>query len=154
VLPLLVGTGKPIYDNGKWLGDSQNIKDVLGMYQRIYGSGLGDPVLQQEAKGRDKSFAEFADNKIGILLESGYFWRSVVEPNKGVLSGDPMLSFVATKVLPVTRFRPGLADYTKVSAALQQATADVISGKSPDQAAAGYQDALVKAVGADKVAGG
>ena len=237
VLPLLVGTGKPIYDNGKWLGSSPNIKDVLGLYQRIYGSGLGDPVLQQEAKGRDKSFAEFADNKIGILLESDYFWRSVVEPNKGVakmgdrntavgwalvpaktsgsgvggqdfvsmsggairivnpnskfpqqawellefmnsfdatkaklagtaqitqrndvnndvLSGDPMLSFIATKVLPITRFRPGLADYTKVSAALQQATADVISGKSPDQAAAGYQDALVKAVGADKVAGG
>jgi multiple sugar transport system substrate-binding protein len=237
VLPLLVGTGKTIYDNGKWLGSSQNVKDVLGLYQRIYGGGLGDPLMQQEAKGRDRSFAEFADNKIGILLESDYFWRSVVEPNKGVakmadrntavgwalipaktsgagvsrqdyvsmsggsirivnpnskfpqqawellqfmnsydatkarlagtaqltqrddvnkevLSGDPMLSFVATKVLPITRFRPGLADYTKVSAALQQATADVISGKSPDQAAAGYQDALVKAVGADKVAGG
>jgi multiple sugar transport system substrate-binding protein len=237
VLPLLVGTGKPIYDNGKWLGASQNVKDVLGLYQRIYGSGLGDPLMQQEAKGRDKSFAEFADNKIGILLESDYFWRSVVEPNKGVakmadrntavgwalipartsgagvggqdyvsmsggairivnpnsqypqqawellqfinsaeatkarlagtaqitqrddvnkdvLSGDPMLSFVATKVLPITRFRPGLAEYTKVSAALQQATADVISGKTPDQAAASYQDALVKAVGADKVAGG
>jgi multiple sugar transport system substrate-binding protein len=237
VLPLLVGTGKPIYDNGKWLGSSQSIKDVLGMYQRIYGSGLGDALLQQEAKGRDKSFAEFAENKIGILLESDYFWRSVVEPTKGVakmadrntavgwamvparapgsgvgnqdfvsmsggsiriinpnskfpqqawellqfmnsfdatkarlagtaqltqrddvnrevLSGDPMLSFVATKVLPITRFRPGLADYTKVSAALQQATADVISGKSPDVAASAYQDALVKAVGADKVSGG
>jgi multiple sugar transport system substrate-binding protein len=237
VLPLLVGTGKTIYDNGKWLGSSPNIKDVLGLYQRVYGGALGDPLMQQEAKGRDRSFAQFADNKIGILMESDYFWRSVVEPNKGVakmadrntavgwalvpaktagagvggqdfvsmsggsirivnpnskfpqqawellqfmnsfdatkarlagtaqitqrddvnkevLSGDPMLSFIATKVLPITRFRPGLADYTKVSAALQQATADVISGKSPADAAAAYQDALVKAVGADKVAGG
>lgn len=237
VLPLLAGTGKTIYQDGKWLGASQNIKDVLGLYQKVYGGGLGDPLIQQEAKGRDKSFALFAENKIGILLESDYFWRSVVEPTKGVakmadrntavgwalvparsggsgvngqdyvsmsggsirvinpktkfpqqtwelmqfinsfdatkarlagtaqitqrddvnkdvLSGDPMLTFIASKVLPITRFRPGLADYPKVSSALQQATADVISGKSPDEAAAGYQEALVKAVGADKVAGG
>jgi multiple sugar transport system substrate-binding protein len=237
VLPLLAGTGKTVYQDGKWLGGGQNVKDVLGLYQKVYGGGLGDPVLQQEAKGRDRSFTEFADNKIGILLESDYFWRSVVEPTKGVakmadrntavgwalipahtsgsgvggqdyvsmsggsvrvinpktkfpqqawellqfmnsfdatkarlagtaqitqrddvnkdvLAGDPMLSFIATKVLPITRFRPGLADYPKVSAALQQATADVISGKSPDDAAAGYQQAVVKLVGADKVAGG
>ncbi|HEV2781313.1 MAG TPA: extracellular solute-binding protein [Actinophytocola sp.] len=237
VLPLLVGTGKQIYDNGKWLGASQNIRDVLGMYQRVYGGGLGDPLIQQEAKGRDRSFALFAENKIGILLESDYFWRSVVEPTKGVakmadrntavgwaqipartpgagvggqdfvsmsggsirvinpksqfpqqawellqfmnsfeatkarlagtaqvtqrddvneevLSGDPMLSFIATKVLPTTRFRPGLADYPKVSSALQQATADVIGGKSPDEAAAGYQEALKKAVGEGNIAGG
>lgn len=237
VLPLLVGAGRTIYENGKWLGGSPQVTDVLGLYQRIYGAGLGDPLIQQEAKGRDKSFALFAENKIGILLESDYFWRSVVEPTKGVakmadrdtavgwamipartsgagvggqdyvsmsggsirvinpnskypqqawellqfmnsfeatkarlagtaqitqrddvnndvLSGDPMLSFVATKVLPITRFRPGLADYPKVSSALQQATADVISGKSPADAAAGYQAALVKIVGADRVAGG
>jgi multiple sugar transport system substrate-binding protein len=237
VLPLLVGTGKTIYENGKWLGDSQNIRDVLGMYQRVYGSGLGDPLIQQEAKGRDKSFALFAENKIGILLESDYFWRSVVEPTKGVakmadrdtavgwalvpartagagvggqdyvsmsggairvinpktqfpqqawellqfmnsydatlarlsgtaqlthrddvnkqvLSGDPMLSFVASKVLPVTRFRPGLAEYPNVSAALQQATTDVLAGKSPAEAAAAYQQALAKVVGEGNIAGG
>ena len=74
--------------------------------------------------------------------------------NKDVLSGDPMLSFIATKVLPVTRFRPGLADYPAVSSALQQATADVIGGRSPDDAAAAYQAALVRVVGQDKVAGG
>lgn len=237
VLPLLAGTGETIYSDGKWLGDSQNIKDVLGLYQRIYGNRLGDPLIQQEAKGRDRSFALFAENKIGILLESDYFWRGVLEPSKGVakmadrdsalgwalipartsgagvggqdyvsMSGgairvinpktkfpqqawelvqfmnsfeatkarlagtaqitqredvnkevlaiDPMLSFVATKVLPLTRFRPGLADYPKVSSALQQATADVISGKSPEDAAAAYQQAVAKAVGEGNVGGG
>jgi multiple sugar transport system substrate-binding protein len=237
VLPLLVGTGATINSDGKWLGNSPQIRQVLDFYKSIYSSGLGDPVLQREAKGRVKSFSEFAANKIGILLESDYFWRGVVEPkegvakmadrntavgyalipaskpgsgikgqdfvsmsgggatainpntkfpqqawellqfmnsfdatkarlagtaqitqrddvNKDVLSGDPMLSFIATKVLPITRFRPGLADYPKVSAALQQATADVISGKSPSDAAAAYQQAMVKLVGADKVAGG
>jgi multiple sugar transport system substrate-binding protein len=237
VLPALVGTGKPIYDGGKWQGATAGVKDVLGLYQRIYGGGLGDPVLQQEANGRQRSFALFAENKIGILLESDYFWRSVVEPKNGVakmadrdtavgwalvparqpkagvggqdfvsmsggglrvlnpntkyprqaweflqflnsaeavkaslagtaqitqrndvnnevLAGDPMLSFVAAKVLPITRYRPGLADYPKVSAALQQATADVVAGKTPDDAAKSYQDALVKAVGEGSVAVG
>ena len=38
--------------------------------------------------------------------------------NAEVLAGDPMLSFIAEEVLPITRFRPGLADYPKVSTAL------------------------------------
>ncbi|MFC5101725.1 extracellular solute-binding protein [Kibdelosporangium philippinense] len=237
VLPLLVGTGKPVYDSGKWQGATQNVKDVLGLYQKIYSGGLGDPLLQQEAKGRDKSFAQFADNKIGILLESDYFWRAVVNPANGVakmadrdtavgwakipaeragsgvggqdfvsmsgggirivnpnskfpqqawellqfmnsfdatkarvsatpqitvrsdvnddvLKGDPMLTYVSKEVLPITRYRPGLAQYTQVSSALQQATADVVAGKSVDEAAATYQQAVVKAVGEGNVATG
>jgi multiple sugar transport system substrate-binding protein len=237
VLPLLVGTGAQIYDKGKWQGDTENVKAVLDFYQQVYHGGLADPVLAQEAKGRDESFAEFAENKIGILLESDYFWRSVVDPKVGVakmadrdtavgwaeipakspgsgvdgqdfvsmsggglrvinpktkypqqawdlltfmnsaaatkaylngsaqvtqrsdvnsevLAKDPMLNFIAEKVLPITRFRPGLAEYDKVSTALQQATADIVAGKSVDEAAAAYRDALVKAVGEDKVASG
>ncbi len=234
VLPALAGTGKLIYDNGKWQGDSAQLKDVLGLYQKVYGGGLGDPVLQQEANGRQRSFQLFSENKIGVLMESDYFWRSVVEPRNGVarmadrdtavgwalvparsagagvggqdfvslsgggvrvinpntryprqawefmqflnsaeavkeslagtaqltqrqdvndevLKGDPMLTFVAEKVLPITRYRPGLAGYPKVSAALQQATADIVSGKSPDEAARAYREALVKAVGEENV---
>ncbi|GAA3557917.1 extracellular solute-binding protein [Nonomuraea rosea] len=85
MLPLLAGAGSEIYTAGKWTGASQALKDALGFYQQIYGgSGLGDPRLQQEAKGRDKSFAQFAQGKIGVLAESDYFWRSVVEPTAGV----------------------------------------------------------------------
>ncbi|NUR86649.1 MAG: extracellular solute-binding protein [Nonomuraea sp.] len=231
VLPLLVGAGAEIYSGGKWQGASQAMKDVLTFYQQIYGgSGLGDPKLQQEAKGRDKSFAQFAQGKIGILAESDYFWRSVVEPkagvapmqdrdavvgyakipakqpgagirgqdfvsmsggavrvlnpnsaspklawellafmhsaeatksqlngqarissrtdvNEDVLGADPMLKFVADDVLPITAFRPGLAVYPQVSAALQEATAAVVSGKSADEAAAAYQSKLEGLVG-------
>lgn len=237
VLPMLAGTGEAVYRDGRWQGATAGVKDVLGLYQRIYRDGLGDPVLQQEAKGRDRSFALFAENRIGILLESDYFWRSVVEPGNGVarmpdrdtavgwalvparqpgagvdgqdfvstsgggvrvinpntrfprqawefveflnsaeavesslgggaqvtqrtdvndkvLAGDPMLSFVAERVLPITRYRPGLADYPKVSAALQQATADVVAGRSPEEAARSYEDALVRAVGEASVARG
>jgi multiple sugar transport system substrate-binding protein len=235
VLPLLAGTGAEINQDGKWQGATDDIKQVLTFYQQVYRGKLGDPLLAQEAKGRDKSFELFSQGKIGMLFESDYFWRSVVDPavgvakmadrdaavgwakiparnpgsgvggqdfvsmsggslrvinpnskyprqawellrfmnsaaatkarlgdtaqitqrddvNEEVLRNDPMLSFVAEEVLPITRFRPGLADYPKVSTALQQATADIISGKSADEAAASYQDALIKAVGEDQVA--
>ncbi|MEU8246539.1 extracellular solute-binding protein [Nonomuraea sp. NPDC048916] len=231
VLPLLVGAGSEIYTGGKWTGASQAMKDVLGFYQQIYGgSGLGDPKLQQEAKGRDKSFAQFAEGKIAILAESDYFWRSVVEPKAGVapmkdrdtvvgyakiparqpgagirgqdhvsmsggavrvlnpfsknpklawellsfmhgaaatksqlagqarissrtdvndevLTGDPMLRFVADEVLPITAYRPGVAVYPQISVILQEATADVVSGKSADEAATAYQTKLEGLVG-------
>lgn len=237
VLPLLAGTGTEIFANGRWQGDTQEIREVLGAYEQVYRDGLGDPLLAQEAKGRDKSFEMFANNQIGILLESDYFWRDVIAPGNGVapmadrdtavgwakipavatgsgvdgqdfvsmsggsirvinpktefpqqswellefmnsaaavkaqvadtpeitqredvnsevLANDPMLSFIAEEVLPLTRYRPGLADYPKVSTALQQATADVISGKTAAEAAASYHEALVAAVGEDNVAGG
>ncbi|MFC4121096.1 extracellular solute-binding protein [Nonomuraea zeae] len=238
VLPLLAGAGAEIYAAGKWAGASQAMKDVLGFYQQIYGgSGLGDPKLQQEAKGRDKSFAQFAAGKIGILAESDYFWRSVVEPTAGVapmkdrdqvvgyaripakqpgggirgqdhvsmsggavrvlnpfskspklawdllafmhsaaatksqlagqarissrtdvngevLTADPMLEYVADEVLPITAYRPGLAVYPQVSAALQEATAAVVSGKSADEAATAYQTKLEELVGGAANVGG
>ncbi|MFC4856231.1 extracellular solute-binding protein [Actinophytocola glycyrrhizae] len=237
VLPLLAGTGAEINQDGRWQGATSEVKSVLDFYQQVYGGNLGDPLLAQEAKGRDKSFELFARNKVGMLFESDYFWRSVVDPavgvakmadrdsavgwakipamnpgsgvdgqdfvsmsggsvrvlnpntkypqqawellrfmnsaaatkarlgdtaqitqredvNDEVLGNDPMLSFVAEEVLPITRFRPGLADYPKVSSALQQATADIIAGRSADEAASAYEDALVEAVGEDKVARG
>jgi multiple sugar transport system substrate-binding protein len=73
--------------------------------------------------------------------------------NKEVLSGDPLLSMISDKVLPLTAYRPGEAVYPQVSAALQQATADIVSGKSVADAGAAYQKAVEKAVGAGKVSG-
>jgi multiple sugar transport system substrate-binding protein len=230
VLPLLAGAGAEVYTNGKWAGGGQAMKEVLGLYSTIYSEDLGDPKLQQEAKGRDKSFAEFAAGKIGILAEGDYFWRDVINPetgvakmkdrdenvgytmipaitpgkgirgrdfvsmsgggvtvlnpntkfpqqafellafmnspemvkartagtpeitsrmdvNKEVLAGDPFLSFISEKVLPITAYRPGLAVYPQVSTALQEATASVVSGKSADEAAAEYARELEGIVG-------
>lgn len=238
VLPLLVGTGAEVYSDGKWLGGGKELTEVLTLYESIYkGGALGDPLLQQEAKGREKSFQLFAENKIGILLEGDYLWRGVLEPTKGVakmadrntavgwakipaqtpgsgirgqdfvsmsgggvrvinpntkfpqqawellqfmnsaeavkaelsgqarvtqredvnaevLANDPLLSFVAEQVLPLTAYRPGLAQYPQVSTALQQATADVVTGRSPSEAAQRYQEAVGTAVGADNVSTG
>ncbi|MFE9692138.1 extracellular solute-binding protein [Micromonospora sp. NPDC005806] len=229
-LPLLVGAGGEIWKDGKWAGANQPVKDVLDFYTKVYGGGLGDPKLQQEAKGRDKSFEEFAAGKIGILAEGDYFWRSVINPKDGiakmpdrdstvgyamipakqpgagirgqdfvsmsgggvdvlnpnskypsqafellafmhsaeatkaqlagdaritsrtdvnneVLAGDPMLNFVASKVLPLTAYRPPLAVYPQVSVALQEATAAAASGKSADESASAYQKKVEGIVG-------
>ncbi|WP_327091935.1 extracellular solute-binding protein [Nonomuraea sp. NBC_01738] len=230
VLPLLAGAGAEIYTGGKWAGASQAMKDVLGFYRELYTQGLSDPKLQQEAKGRDKSFAQFAEGKIAVLAESDYFWRSVIEPKAGVapmadrdtavgyakipakqpgagirgqdfvsmsggavrvlnpfsknpklawellafmhsaaatkaqlngqarissrddvngevLTADPMLKFVADEVLTITAYRPPLAVYPQVSVALQEATAAVVSGTAPDEAATAYQTKLEGLVG-------
>lgn len=231
VLPLLAGTGRQVYANGKWQGDTPQIRDVLDLYQKIYSTGLGDPKLQQSPQGRDESFARFAKNKVGMLIESDYFWREVVGPtadvapmkdrdqtvgytlipamkpgggvrgqsqvsmsggvgwvlnprsknaalawdlltfmqshdavkdevrrtavgisprndvNAETLTGDPLLRFIATKVLPITAVRPGLAAYPQVSTALQKATGDVVAGDSVEQAAKAYQRNLEQAVG-------
>ncbi|MEU8363025.1 extracellular solute-binding protein [Nonomuraea sp. NPDC048882] len=231
VLPLLAGAGGQVQQDGKWSGASQPLKDALGLYQKIYGGGLGDPKLQQEAKGRDKSFQQFADGKIGILMEGDYFWRGVVNPktgvakmadrdqvvgyamipamepgkgirgqdfvsmsggalrtvnpntkhpkeafelltfmlspealkeetkdgnvritprtdvNKEILAGEPLLTFISEKVLPLTAYRPPVAAYPQVSVALQEATAAVVGGTAPDQAAADYQKKLEGIVG-------
>jgi multiple sugar transport system substrate-binding protein len=234
-LPLLAGTGVSLYDNGKWQGNTQQIRDVLTFYDTIYHSDkLGDPNYQLDAKGRDESFADFAAGKIAILAESDYLWRSVVDPKVGIdpvqdktgtvgytlipaekpgsgirgqdfvsvsggsiytlnpnspnaklafdlmtftqspqaikarlngaaqiterddvnselLAGDPMLTFVSQKVLPLTTYRPSLAVYPQVSLALQQASADVVSGTSVADAAADYQKTMEKLVGKDNV---
>ncbi|GAA1772241.1 extracellular solute-binding protein [Nonomuraea bangladeshensis] len=231
VLPLLAGAGGQVEQDGKWTGAAQPLKDALGLYQKIYGGGLGDPKLQQEAKGRDKSFQQFAEGKVGILMEGDYFWRGVVNPatgvapmkdrdqnvgyalipaiepgkgirgqdfvsmsggalrtvnpnskhpkeafellaftlspealkeetkdgnvritprtdvNKEILAGQPLLTFISEKVLPLTAYRPPVAVYPQVSVALQEATAAVVGGTTPDQAAADYQKKLEGIVG-------
>lgn len=84
VLPLLVGTGAPIWDDGTWQGATDGMTAVLGFYEEVYSTGLGDPLLQQEAQGRDQSFQAFADGRIGMLIESDYLWRSVIAPDVGI----------------------------------------------------------------------
>ncbi|MCT1476876.1 extracellular solute-binding protein [Microbacterium sp. p3-SID336] len=237
LLPMLVGTGEQVYEDDKWVGATDGMKEVLDLYKTIYvDEGLGDPVLQQEASGRDTSFQLFAEGKIGILLEGDYFWRSVINPAEGVgtapmadrdevvgyakipaiepgegikdqdyvsmsggtgrvlnpnsknpelawellafmnspeayearaagtlaisprddvneklLSSDPMLTFVSQEVLPITAYRPGLAAYPQVSVLLQQATLDVATGTSVDDALQTYVRGLEGVVGPDAI---
>lgn len=83
VLPLLAGTGSNLVENGKWVGNTAKLRRVLDFYRALYGDKLGDAELQQDAKGREKSFEKFAKGQVGILLESDYFWRGVLNPRGG-----------------------------------------------------------------------
>ncbi|MFV2063811.1 MAG: extracellular solute-binding protein, partial [Chloroflexota bacterium] len=86
VLPLLVGTGKRIYDEetGMWLGDTPELRNVLQFYADIYqGDQLGDADLQLRQDGRDRSFQDFAEGRIAVLLEGDWLWRSVTNPETG-----------------------------------------------------------------------
>ncbi len=237
LLPILAGTGQALWEDGKWAGNTEGLREALGLYKTIYvDDALGDPILQQEAAGRDTSFQEFAAGNIAILLEGDYFWRSVINPAEGVgtapmkdrdtavgyvkipamkagsgvngqdfvsysggagrvlnpnsknadlawellefmnspeafearaagtlsisprddvniklLASDPMLTFVSSEVLPITSYRPGLAEYPEVSAAMQQATLDVVSGSSVEDAVKKFTDALTGIVGAENI---
>lgn len=233
-LPFLAGAGTLIYTGGRWQGNTAAMRAALGFYQQVFSLRLADPVLNEEAHGRDSSFAEFAANKIGIYPESDYMWRSILSPtvgnypmphrdsdvgyalipainpgagvdghdyvtfsggavrlvnpntnypqqtwdlltfmasapamlayeqqflggsrqvmprsdvNDALLTGDPLMKFISTTVLPYTHYRPSEGHYTQVSALLQQATADVISGQPAALAAANYAQALAKIVG-------
>ncbi|MFC9436026.1 extracellular solute-binding protein [Nocardia sp. NPDC057030] len=83
ILPLLAGTGSTLFENGKWVGNTAKLRAVLDFYRALYGAKLGDAELQQDAKGREKSFEKFAKGQVGILLESDYFWRGVLNPRGG-----------------------------------------------------------------------
>lgn len=86
VLPLLVGTGKRIYDEetGKWLGDTPELRDVLQFYADVYqNEQLGDAELQLRQDGRDRSFQDFAEGRIAMLVEGDWLWRSVTNPETG-----------------------------------------------------------------------
>ncbi|MFI9507856.1 extracellular solute-binding protein [Nocardia sp. NPDC052566] len=83
ILPLLVGTGSPMYQGDKWIGNTANFRRVLEFYRTLYGEQLGDAELQQDAKGREKSLEKFAKGQVGILLESDYLWRGVLNPTGG-----------------------------------------------------------------------
>lgn len=238
VLPMLAGAGQLVYDEDaqQWNGATPELQQVLEFYATVYGEEqLGDPDLQVRQDGRDRSFQEFAEGRIGMLIESDYLWRSVINPDEGiapmenrddvvgwaaipaqtpgagiegqdfvsmsggagrvlnpntehpeeawallafmssneatmelvadtpritqredvnseVLTGDPLLQFIAEDVLPVTAYRPPLAQYPQVSVALQEATEQVVNGTAPQEAAQSYQSELEGIV--DSVASG
>ena len=118
-LPLLVGTGAKIYDEStqKWQGDTPNVEAVLNFYQQVYSAGLGDPQIQTAAKGRDQSFQEFSQEKIGILAESDYMWRGVLKPDGGAFPMANRGTEVGYAFMPAEKAGSGIRgqDYVSMS---------------------------------------
>jgi multiple sugar transport system substrate-binding protein len=89
--------------------------------------------------GRDAVKDEVRRTAVGISPRQ--------DVNSETLAGDPLMTFIATKVLPITAVRPGLSAYPQVSTALQKATGDIVAGGSVEQAAKTYEQNLEQAVG-------
>lgn len=236
-VPILLGAGGDVYADGAWQGDTPELREALEFYSTVYDEGLGDADMQLLTDGRDRSFQQFSEGTLAMLIESDYLWRGVIspdanfpienreevvgwslipaqEPGAGIrgqdfvsasggtgrvinpatehpqeawelmmfmgsqdaqlnfvevepritarsdvnetgIADDPMLSFVADEVLPITWYRPGFEEYPQVSEAIQFMVENVVAGRSSvEEAAAEYHTTLERIVGAENVAGG
>jgi multiple sugar transport system substrate-binding protein len=76
--------------------------------------------------------------------------RKDVAADAGYQAANPFVKDVS-ELVAVTHYRPATADYPRISAAVQEATEAVITGaKSPEQAAADYDTAVMGIVGEAK----
>ena len=85
---VVLGAGANVYDfsTDKYVVSGQPILDALNFYKTIYiDEQLGDARLQLLKDGRQRSFLEFRDGTIAMLVEGDYLWRSVLA------SGDTKL---------------------------------------------------------------
>ncbi len=230
---VILGAGANVYDfdTSKYVVSGQPILDSLNFYKTVYiDEGLGDARLQLLPDGRQRSFLDFRDGKIAMLIEGDYFWRSVLaagdtmlenrdqlvgwakmpaeKPGMGIggqdfvtasggtgfilnpntqhpaeawallafmnskdsldafqkiqprirarddvpVPNDPVMTALATELLPITTIRPSDPNYAKVSEAIQLMTEQVVSGeKTLQEAADTYQQTVTQLVGADGV---
>ena len=102
-LPLLAAAGGQVYDAdaGLWTGATPEMIQMLDTYATVYGDeGLGDVDLQLLQDGRDRSFEAFANGEVGMLIESDYFWRSVVSPDGGIFPMEDRDTVVGWAMIP------------------------------------------------------
>jgi multiple sugar transport system substrate-binding protein len=97
--------------------------------------------------------ASFEAQSEWVLREPRITGRNDV--NETGIADDPMLTFVAEEVLPLTWYRPGFEEYPQVSEAIQLMLENIVAGRSTvDEAASEFHSTLEGIVGADNVAGG
>ena len=72
--------------------------------------------------------------------------------NEVAIGDDPLLSFIAEEVLPITWYRPGFEEYPQVSDTLVEMTEDVVAGRrTPEEASAEFGAQVEGLVGGDDV---
>lgn len=72
--------------------------------------------------------------------------------NRGVVDNDPLLTFIAREVLPITWFRPGFPEYADVSRSIARMVEDVATGRSSvEDAATTFETELKRVVGDESV---
>lgn len=118
VLPLLVGTGARIYDeeSGLWLGDTPELREVLQFYADVYqNEELGDAEMQLRQDGRDRSFQDFGEGRIAMLIEGDYLWRGVIAPETGIVPIEDRENLVGWAKIPAVEPGRGIEGQDFVS---------------------------------------
>jgi len=150
-----VGGVAPMKDRDQAVGwaliPAENPGSGLGGQNYVSLSGGGARIISPATKNAKEAWAllQYLNSRDALVNWESRGARLVSRNDVNQSSiNDPLLKFIATKVLPITATRPGAAVYPQISTALQTATENVVSGRSsPVQAAQQYEKALEKAVG-------
>ncbi|SIQ22857.1 extracellular solute-binding protein [Halanaerobium kushneri] len=115
----LLGAGGRLYDQsaGKWVVKSNALLDTLELYETIYvDEKLGDGNLQVSLNARDKTFEQYKNNEIAMLVEGIWFWTSVIKPDAawGIKHRDSKIGWAA---MPAQEPKAGIneQDYVSIS---------------------------------------
>jgi len=126
---------------------------------RVSMSGGWTLAVGAQSEAPDLAFEFIAmamnfENSLAYTVENSQIAvRDDVAADPSYLEANPYVEFF-TDLVEVTHFRPATADYPRISAAIQEATEQVVTGvASPEEAAAAYDEALVGIVGQDGVSG-
>jgi multiple sugar transport system substrate-binding protein len=115
VLPLLAGTGAELYTDGKWLGDSPQVRAILSLYNSVYNvDGLGDPVWQLDPAGLGDAYAAFAAGKVGILIGTPDVWTTL-DPKSGTAKMPNRDKDVGYGLIPAQKAGSGIGGADQVS---------------------------------------
>lgn len=128
--------------------DGQDFVSMSGGSGRVLNPGTAHPTEAWQLlsfMNSEEATLAFVENEPRVTQRQ--------DVNDATLAGDDHLSFISSEVLPITLYRPGLSEYPEVSALLQQATEAVVTGTSPQDAAAAYRSSLESVVGADAISG-
>lgn len=129
-------------------GQEPGSVSMSGGWTLAVGSGTESPELAAEFVKMALSY----ENSLQYTVDSSKIAvRTDVAEAPEYLDMNPFAGEV-TAVLDVSNYRPATSDFAEIDTAVQTAAQEVVAGgKSPEEAAAAYDDALTKIVGEENV---
>lgn len=128
----------------------QDFVSASGGTGRVMNPNIENPEMAWEFMkflGSEEALTNFVEVEPRITARS--------DVNEFGIADDPMLTYIAEEVLPITWYRPGFEEYPQVSEAIQLMVENVVAGRSSvEEAAEQFQTTLESIVGSENVAGG
>ena len=142
-------------DVGYTLLPAQNPGSGIKGQNFVSMSGGGGETMNPHAKNPQLAWdlLTFLNSKSSILQYEQIkpYISAREDVNAVALATHPLENFVATKVLPITAYRPSLGIYPQVSVAIQDLAQSLATGTPVSKALQAYTATLDKTVGATNV---